>query len=437
MISRICVAISLLVTTILSSQESLSKLQAPTSPAISILGMQPKKILAPKSFQELETALFSNFVNDDGSTAIPNNFGLEYMPYWSKNHSLSLEDYLYPDNTLDELIRNSSLSLASTQDFILGDSTSTNSLAFGYRTTLYFPNKSDKKMILQYGKDLKSNQNVNTAIVSIAQEAIIDTSVKTVEIFLAKIRVPLTDAIYKLKTNLKSKDVEQITRKVWSEIDSISHLFYTDKDLFLNEIISIVDNNIDARAQFIEYKSYIKNRYGLSIDFAYANSLNYPTNDFNYSIVPNQSVWLTPTYQFKDKLRFLKIIGVIRYEWYNLEYYKKYFPQTTIYENNTDYGLALSTAFENISLEFEVVGRKSNSEIPAGFDPDGNELFRKEKDSDLQYVLSINYNISDKIIFSYTFGNRFEPILESGNTLISLLSVNFGFGGPTTDNIKK
>ncbi len=78
-----------------------------------------------------------------------------------------------------------------------------------------------------------------------------------------------------------------------------------------------------------------------------------------------------------------------------------------------------------------MVGRNSETEIPAGTDSEGNELFRRDKTSDLQYLGSFNYNLSDQIILSYSLGKSFEPMLNTDNTLISLISLNFGFGTPS------
>jgi hypothetical protein len=86
-------------------------------------------------------------------------------------------------------------------------------------------------------------------------------------------------------------------------------------------------------------------------------------------------------------------------------------------------------------LQFELVGRSSNSEIPAGVDDDGNELFIKKSDSDIQYVGTFSYLLSDKIALTYSLGKSFDPVLNPDNTLVSLISVNFGFGGATSDDI--
>jgi hypothetical protein len=64
----------------INAQKKLDALTTPSSPASTILGMQPSAILQPKSYRALEAAVFSNFNDTDGNGIIPNNFGLEFMP---------------------------------------------------------------------------------------------------------------------------------------------------------------------------------------------------------------------------------------------------------------------------------------------------------------------------------------------------------------------
>jgi hypothetical protein len=152
--------------------------------------------------------------------------------------------------------------------------------------------------------------------------------------------------------------------------------------------------------------------------------------------LPRQSFWVTPTYNFKDKWSVLKLMAVVRYEWYNSGYYKLYFPDAKIYQNNIDYGLGIAAEFKKFSLNVEMVGRYSNSEIPAGTDAEGNKLYRKDQKSDFQYIGSFSYNLTDQIILSYSIGNRFEPIQNPNNTLVSMLSLNLGFGAPTKSDLR-
>ena len=419
---------------IVSAQEKLNKLQAPTSPAASILGLQPSSILSPKSYQALETALYSNFIGEKSNALIPNDFALEFTPYWTKNHSLSLDEYLYPKRLVDQFIRNSSLSIASTQNFQLGDSTATNGLAFGYRTTFYFGNKQDRKEIKKYKSSLQTNQQITSLIGSKAEDLFINNKVANKDEFLEKIKSTIVITINQNMSDLETKQKNALIDEIITEASMLS-LDINNPDSFLDSFYNIIDNKLKSEILFNNYKMYIKNRQGWSVDIAYANLLNFPSNNFNLSYVPRQSFWITPTYRFKDNLNFLKIMGVVRYEWYNMDYFKIYFVDSKIYENNFDYGLAISTQFEKFSIKFEMVGRSSKTEIPAGTDAEGIELFRRNKNSDFQFIGSFNYNLSDQIILSYSLGNRFEPILNPNNNFVSLLSLNFGFGTPTEKTI--
>lgn len=428
----------LLFFTMTKAQEKLNKLQAPTSPAASILGLQPSSILSPKSYQALETAVYSNFINESGNAFIPNNFALEFTPYWTKNHSLSLDEYLYPKRLVDQLIRNSSISIASTQNFQLGDGTSTNGLAFGYRTTFYFGNKKDRREIENYKSGLRSNQEITSSIGSEAEELLNNGEVANKNEFLEKIKITVVQTIDQFLKDKDAGEKNELADEIMAETSMLT-FDIDDPDPFLDGLYNIIDEKLKSELLFENYKTYIKNRLGWSVDVAYANLVNFPSNNFNFSYVPRQSFWITPTYRFYDNLSFLKIMGVIRYDWYNRAYFTRYFVNSEMYETGIDFGLAFSTQFEKFSIKFEMVGRQSDTEINAGTDAEGNELFRRDKSSDLQYLGSFNYNLSDQIVLSYSLGNRFEPILNPNNTLVSLLSLNFGFGTPTekTLNLKE
>lgn len=429
---KLIIICTFLYPTLLMSQEKYNSLKAPSSPASSILGLQPTTVLSPKSYQTLETAIFSNFINNY-SPAVPNDFALEFTPYWATNHGLSLEEYLYPKSGFDQFIRNSSFSIASTQSFLLGDSTSTNGLAFGYRTTFYFGNKKDREKIQQDEAESDRYNKIYNKIGTKAEKLVDDPNIKDKLDFLREIRSTILEAF---RLYVGEEESEKLTKKIISDFNTLTQLDKENTDVFVEEFRNLVDQNLKGDLLFNEYKADINKRQGFTIDIAYANLLNFPTNNFEFSIMPKQSVWVTPNYRFEDKFNFLKMIGVLRYEWYNLDYYKKYFPKNKIYQNNTDFGLSISTEFNKFSFQFEIVGRNSNSEITAGTDSDGNELYRKERQSDFQYIGTFNYNLTDQIIISYNFGNHFDPIQNKNNTLVSMLSLNFGFGTPNRDDIK-
>ncbi|KFF18203.1 hypothetical protein [Flavobacterium hydatis] len=416
----------------LQAQKKLDILTTPTSPAASVLGMQPSAILQPKSYRALETALFSNFNDENGNSIIPNDFGLEFMPYWANDHGISLEEYLYPKANLDQLLRNSSFSLASTQNFMLQDSTNTRSLAFGYRTSIYFGNKRDKEIIQKHIKTLSDNQRIGSKILAELSELADKFKFKTKREYLTAIRDKLTNRIYEVLDKKSMKEAEEITKNIYDATDSLP-FNENDLDSFFIAFSELIENK--SMGSYDEFKSYILSRQGLSIDLAYALSLNFPTNDFKNSNIPRQSFWITPSYKFSDKISFLKATGVLRYEWYNKKYFENYFPDTNVYKNNFDYGLALSGQFKKFSLEFEATGRQSSSLLITSTDAAGNILYTKENTSDFQYIGTFSYRLTEQIALTYQIGSSFIPVFNHNGTLISLLSLNFGFGGPNVTDL--
>ena len=418
----------------LTAQEKLSKLLPPSSPASGILGLQPTTVLAPKSYQALETALFSNFNNNSGSI-VPNDFALEFTPYWTQNHSLSVDEYLYPKSSIDQVIRNSSFSIASTQSFLLGDSTLSNALAFGYRTTFYFGNNKDREAVELFTSQLSMDQKVESKIVSEAEYLIENKKTANQKEFMAAIRNTIINAVYESGKYGRLKEAEEFAEDILAKSALIPPLDTAAPDPFLDSLYSLIGQKLSTEIVFNQFKTYVLERYGFSLDVAYAGVLNFPANKFESSYIVRQSFWVTPTYRFKDKLGFLKVMGVIRYEWYNTGYYNSYFNGVKTYENNLDYGLSVAGEFIKFSLSIELVGRKSHSELPAGNDAEGNALYRKEQNFDFQYIASFNYNLTDQVVLSYSLGNRFEPVLNPHNTLVSLLMLNIGFGSPAKKDI--
>lgn len=418
--------------TTIHAQEKLNPLTTPSSPAANILNIKPGTVLRPKSYQSLEAAMFSNFMGKDGGLAIPDDFSLEVSPYWFKNHKLSLEDYLFPSDIGKQIVRTSSFSLASTQNFFLGDSTKTNSLSFGYRTSLFLGGSKDKNKIAQLKKDLNSSQSLYATI--IAEVAKVFSGAGTSlpkQSFLQKINSPITQALKSI--NVSEEIAEEFITKLETAINNAP-----PGDLKLAAAADITAQTFDdffkATPALEVFEKYIVNRTGFYLDVAYANFLNFPTNNFEYSFVPRQSLWLTPSYRFSGNLNKFQLIGVFRYQWNNTKYFEKYFPGAGYYKNNWDYGVALNGDFNRLSLQLELVGRKANTEVAAGMDDDGNPLYRKDKAADVQYMGTISYRLMDQIVLTYNLGRDFK-ILSNDNTLISLLSLNFGFGAPTKKNL--
>lgn len=426
------------------AQQPLTDIKAPSSPAASLLGVQPQSVLAPKSYQALETGVYSNFLNNEGQAVIPNDFGLEFTPYWANDHSLTLEEYLYPENVFQgQILRNSSISVATTQNYTLGDGTATTGLGFGYRTTLHFPNQQDREQVSNFREQLSQNQAIQAAVGAQINAFPFDTTISNKMQFINEARTVISEAVHDIYGEYFTPDkMGDIIDQIFSDVQMLLEYNPETPAPFMDAFMNMLDTNLpvvrseqNAEAVFQHFEDYIRDRQGFSLDIAYGVFMNFPSSNFQSAAAPRQSVWITPTYRFKDDLNRLKIMGVLRYEGYDTDYFKRYFPNSEVYRSNFDYGVAISGNFSKFTLEFEAVGRSSNALIPAGTDNSGNQLFRKDNNSDFQAIGTFLYRLNDRIALTYSLGSRFEPIINPDNTLVSLLSLNLGFGGPTRDNI--
>ncbi|HEX3073381.1 MAG TPA: hypothetical protein VHP30_07190 [Ignavibacteriales bacterium] len=393
-------------------QELLSKLKAPASPASAILGLQPGAILQPKSYNELEVSLYTNLYDTESGNLIPKDFALEFTPYWFQDHGLKLEDYLYPKNILkDQILKNSSFSIASMQSYPLGDSSKSKSVGAGYRTTLHIPNGQDRAMLDSLVTALDINLEAANSLKQIADEIIRADSAIDKSGFFKQMKAQIRNDYY--------DDSEMADRLIKISAGAVNAMPELASPGFLEKFGAYLDNELfDGLDK--KYYEYIRNRQGIYIDIAAATMVNFPTNNFEYSYVPRYSVWISPSYRFSNTLDFLSISGVLRLQWTNDDYYVKYFPGADDTGDSFDYGFAASGEFGRLSLQLEMTAR---------------ENIGKNSGSDLQYMGVISYNITDEIIASYTLGNRFKPEFNPEDTLISLLSLNFGFGTPAKEDI--
>lgn len=415
------------------SQEKLTSLTTPTSPAASILGMQPSVMLKPKSLRAVEAALYSNFSDGNGNGVIPNDFGLEFMPYWAENRGITLEDYLFPKNELVQLIRNSSFSLASTQKFLLQDSTETKSIALGYRTSLFFGNKKDKDSVAILLKTLRENSEIKLRLLMTLDDIKDNNATASKKEYIDGLKKILPKLIAKELNTKTQKEINKISATIYEEIEDLK-FDEENTNLFFEGIIETTKKNIGDNYE--QFKAYIAERQGLSLDFASAIHLNFPDNNFEFSEVPKYSLWLSPSYNFSEQLSFLKASGTIRYERYFKHYFEKYFPNSNVFDNNIDYGISVSGNFKKFTIEFEATGRISKSLIEVGQDSQGNSLYIKKSLNDTQYLGTFSYRLTEQIALSYQFGSAFKPIFNvNGGTLISILSLNLGFGGPNKSDV--
>lgn len=408
----------------------ISSLKAPSSPSSFILGIQPSSITRPKSWEALETAVFTNFLDSSNNLIIPNNFALEFSPFWAtKDRKVKIEDFLVP--TIGQtLMQNLSLSVSSSKSFIINDSVKSNAIGFGIRTMLWQGTKDEKALITLAYKDFLTKSLLNVRLAKFVNDN------KLVE---KANKQEYIDAIIKYITENKEnllKDMDKKYRSKWIA-QLKDHLNSKDFELIKSSFNDCMDEYTKIDSALIDIENYRADRKGFKLEIAAATALNFPTSDVNLSYGSKYSFWLTPSFQPAGKnFNWLEFIGVLRYTAYNGDFYKRYDAKEEFFSNNADYGLKLVLKWKRISLDFEAIGRRSQSILSQTTDLNGNTITISKSRDDSQYIASISYKIDENISLSYNFGKQFEPVINYKGNLISVINLNFGFGAPTKKNIE-
>lgn len=411
---------------------NLTKLQTPTFPAASIINNQVGTISRPKSFRSLEASIFSNYIDQNGGLTIPNDFALEFSPYWAQpNLKISNEEFLAP-TVSQSLIQNLAFSVSSTNNFVLGDSSKSNALGFGVRTMLF---RGNNTILNEYNK-LKKGYRISLDLVNLIDD--IDNDSATVK----ELNNKYFEEVKKNKTKLFgefTKNQQNII--VGNYIEYIrKHLAAESlaKKISKDDYEEIIDNLTDDFLQVDQILESIykirRNRPGFKLEVAGAIALDFPANQTDYSYIPKFGIWASPSYSF-DQVDWFEFLGVVRFYHFNLDFYKTYFPNTEVFENTWDFGFRLVLKWEKFAFESEFVWNKSNTVIHKETDAQGVTTTESKTKNDFQYIINFNYQLDDDIILSYNFGKSFDPFVAINGNMISSLSLNLGFNSPTNNNL--
>lgn len=439
----IVLCIVLNATTYIIGQEVINNVEMPTSPAAYEIGIQPSSILLRESSEALILSIFSNFQNKKSSDLVPNDYALEFSPYWSSGPQLTLKNYLFPGSSIVELYRNLSISLASTNHYLLGDSTETSSIGIGLRSKIHFMGYGGKDTLLNRIKKLEKSLMIRPELNLIVDDAI-DAIISDVNNDPAKYKMKFYDIVWpeiekKLKSiypNVNLKEIGSFMDGIKDKLDKLPEISPKgDNSKFTLEFLNLFEEGFSTQEVFNELESEITNRQGLTIEFAAAALINFPTNNVEKSVIPRYSIWITPAYRvFSGSI--INFLGVFRYEFYNMDYYRQYFSSNKFYDNHYDLGIAISIEFGQFSFHCEAIRRLSNSDRKIGQDNQGRIIYVKDEISSYQYLGTFNYNITKGISVNYSFGKGYDPVLVDKNVLVSQLSLNMGFGAFNTGDVK-
>jgi len=425
--------------TICAQELNLEPLRAPTAPAATIISIQPNEVSQPKTAKDLEAALMTNYFAQGGLN-IPNNFMLEAMPYWLSNRrNINPTSYIDPQGA-NKFWQNLSLSIASTQNFIIQDSIKSNAMGFGFRSLLrkggFLPRKQGLLRLLEVNQGLQTALAILvTTIGSTADPTGTDPNIK--EYIKTIINATLADPNL---SGLNTSVISGIKSIFEDRLIPIGDNYTTPAQLkndLRAEAADIISENHQAVVK--SYQEYKDDRKGLQLEIAGAVSLNFPTNEVEFSTVPKYGIWLTgtvnPSTEKESKfLSGISLIFMLRYIRNDYDYFKKYLRDSTDFsQNNIDLGIRGLYQTGKFTAGIELIGRYRQTLLSKENNADGTVTKTESTGFEAKYAFNISYRISPSILLNYTFGKSLEPAFSVNGNIISTASLNFGFGGPKTE----
>jgi hypothetical protein len=399
----------------------LSELKPPSSPAFTILGLQPTEIARPKTYEALEASLLNSFFQEN-NFSLSNNLALEFSPYWLVSHpNLTFERYIDP-SIEDNILYSSSLSLGTIRySSEIDTNIISTDIAIGYRTMIFA------------GECLKKNKDLIKIIMS-GQSLILD-SYAIVPYYLETCNT-IADLIDSLENNVeifwtdKSAEEVQYRKRIVNEI-IIPYVitknefdYETAKEMILqdlpNKLSELEEYKVITEAA-AELENANKDNVGFLLEFAAAFVLGFPSSKFQYSNIPKWGIWLTPTYRLENQT--FEFIGLLRFITNEIP---------SQFSDNYDFGAKINYQLDKFALSAECIGRYQRATISQ--ETINDTTTKKISSTDLKTVINVDYRITDNLILTYSFGQDFDLNTKFNNNLISIFSLNFGIGGPTTDS---
>lgn len=404
---------------------TIGELQAPTSPAFTILGLNPEEISRPKSLAALEANITNNFISGN-SVIIPNNLALEFMPYWlGKHDSLTLKQIMYPTFG-QSMLQNMSVSVGTTGSSDSDMLPNEQFMSFGIRTLLFEQNRStdipkefdefikNSDAVAKYHQfyqrfnspllstiGLAKGKNWSEEEFTTALKSAFDNHENNIPMDEKKEFIAFREATLALIPKIFDADMNKLISKL-QEKQPENQLIQNKKEELKRNL-----QNIDAA---------LKSTYGWRIEIASAAVLQFPTGSINHSYLPKWGTWLTSTWQPKNSSwEFGGLVRIITN------------PSESRNIRNIDTGLKCSWIGNRFDVKGEWIYRTQKELLEQVTNFDGSVEKRTISRSDYKLAIRLDYRITDQILISYSFGQNFDVNAQFDSNVINLVGLNFGF----------
>ncbi len=343
---------------------AFNSLRTPTSPAFTVLGVEPNSVERPTTPSALAFSIL-NLSSDFKSLA--NDFSLEVSPYWLMGAPTLTWREDAKRNMLESIARTFTISVATAE--VGGSLFPSTGLSAGIRASLVSGSLSNE-----------ARKNLELMEMILTKEAGIFAS------FQQKRRKDLDNEYKKqLKANEGNwKKIEDITYVYNSAISNLNQLILEDPEY--------QDSVESVRAKVQQYAVC---REGFFLDLSAAGAWNFDNGIVDKGRFSRLGIWLTPgivtnSFSFSAVFRFLHYGVSI---------------------DNIDFGGRLSFTKNKYALSIEGVGRST--------------LNSSSSKLEVKSDLSFDYEAISGVWLNLTFGKAFNS--EDEKSLIASAGVNFNF----------
>jgi hypothetical protein len=368
-----------------SDSITLDLLKAPSSPAFNLLGISPSQIDRPTDLNAFKLSV-QNATNN--FSKFPNSYSVEIAPaslLKLKNQTL---DKLNSTQFKDVFPQSLSISFGTTQasriDPTTKDSASYTRLGLGIKFSLVRPKWSDATA--------KLFNNLKSAQLSVLNEIQISTHQKN------------------LRDSVKKYTLDVTKRQVF--LDSLATL----TEQYAMQLNQQIQDSVKYKALYNAANKFMIERKGFFLDFAGGLAIDFPTDQFDYSIVNKAGAWITTGYEGGNN--GFSILGIGRY---------LYQPDQILADPT---GTFKSDKISTLDFGERLLYNGYQGKFTASVETIYRSILNKNTPIDPSWrcVLNLEYNVGTNQKITFAFGKDFDNTITKSGNLITALNYIIGFG---------
>lgn len=365
------------------AQEKKNKvdIQIPSSPGLTIIGVQNAEISKPGDYTGLYSSLISPIVSENGT--VPANLAVEFSPYYLESRNITVNEL-----SKTNLFRDLKVSIAST-NVKHTDSSVFSRMGIGLKTIILNGNLGA----------LPKSKFFTLTVPNDINELV--TKLENPDVFGALDTTDIT-----VFTNEMEKELNKFKKAKNTE-------FVNQYEALINKVTKILRNNKkEVSTAIIELEKLKKEveklvkvddsiwdysiRTGSFLEIAGAFALDFPNNKFNNSKLSRWGIWLNYTYRFDNKKRNIDLGAILRLSNYS-------FDPSVEFDNDayfTDFGISINYQFlkNKFVVTGEYLGKFGITELRTT-DKDNKEFSFKSVFEN-KWNITLGYRITEKVIWN-------------------------------------